>query len=137
MPINYKNYPPNWLSELRPAVLLRADNKCESCRVNNYAVVRWDTDREAYAEYEYRERADTYKKARILWVELMSSDYRDDWLIIVLTIAHLDHNTENNELTNLKALCQRCHLNHDRHDNARRRKYGKNHEKAQFKLNLT
>ncbi len=33
---------------------------------------------------------------------------------IILTIAHLDHNRDNNKFDNLKALCQRCHLNHDR-----------------------
>jgi len=33
---------------------------------------------------------------------------------VVLTIAHLDQDPANNELSNLQALCQRCHLNHDR-----------------------
>lgn len=33
---------------------------------------------------------------------------------IVLTVAHLDHQPENNTDNNLQALCQRCHLNHDR-----------------------
>ena len=32
---------------------------------------------------------------------------------IVLTIAHLDHDTGNNEWYNLKAMCQRCHLAYD------------------------
>jgi 5-methylcytosine-specific restriction endonuclease McrA len=32
---------------------------------------------------------------------------------IVLTIAHLDHDTTNNEMSNLAALCQRCHLRYD------------------------
>jgi len=30
--------------------------------------------------------------------------------IVILTVAHLDHNPENNDPANLKALCQRCHL---------------------------
>ena len=33
--------------------------------------------------------------------------------IVVLTTAHLDHNTANCADDNLKALCQRCHLRHD------------------------
>lgn len=33
---------------------------------------------------------------------------------IVITIAHLDHQPENNSPVNLRALCQRCHLGHDR-----------------------
>lgn len=32
---------------------------------------------------------------------------------IVLTVAHLDHQPENCEPGNLKALCQRCHLRMD------------------------
>lgn len=32
---------------------------------------------------------------------------------VVLTIAHMDHNPENNQLSNLRALCQRCHLTWD------------------------
>jgi Holliday junction resolvase RusA-like endonuclease len=32
---------------------------------------------------------------------------------VVLTIAHLDQNPENNDRGNLRALCQRCHLRHD------------------------
>jgi hypothetical protein len=32
---------------------------------------------------------------------------------VVLTIAHLDHDTMNNNPLNLRALCQRCHLTHD------------------------
>ena len=32
---------------------------------------------------------------------------------VVLSVAHLDQQPENNHPTNLKALCQRCHLLHD------------------------
>lgn len=32
---------------------------------------------------------------------------------VILTVAHLDHDISNNELYNLKALCQRCHLSYD------------------------
>jgi 5-methylcytosine-specific restriction endonuclease McrA len=33
---------------------------------------------------------------------------------IVLAVAHLDQQPENNHHTNLAALCQKCHLDHDR-----------------------
>ena len=33
--------------------------------------------------------------------------------LVILTTAHLDHDTTNNDHTNLKALCQKCHLNYD------------------------
>lgn len=32
---------------------------------------------------------------------------------IVLTVAHLDHDTWNSRLSNLKAMCNRCHLRYD------------------------
>ena len=32
---------------------------------------------------------------------------------VVLTVGHLDHVPENNELENLRAWCQRCHLTYD------------------------
>jgi len=54
----------------------------------------------------------------------------------VLTVAHLDHDISNNELSNLRALCQRCHLDYDREDNTRRRRYGKHYEIGQLKVNL-
>ena len=38
---------------------------------------------------------------------------KDKKVKIVLTIAHLDHNPQNNESSNLRALCQKCHNNYD------------------------
>lgn len=40
---------------------------------------------------------------------------------VVLTVAHIDHDTQNNERSNLAALCQRCHLGHDAKQHARTR----------------
>ena len=34
---------------------------------------------------------------------------------VILTVAHLDHNPENCDDDNLKAMCQRCHLRYDQH----------------------
>lgn len=36
---------------------------------------------------------------------------------VVLTVAHLDQQPENNDPENLRALCQRCHLAHDSESN--------------------
>ena len=36
MPCNYKIYPPTWLSEIRPRILKRANNRCEECGAENY-----------------------------------------------------------------------------------------------------
>jgi len=47
---------------------------------------------------------------------------------VILTVAHLNHDTTDNRPENLKALCQRCHFNHDRTDNKKRKKYGRDYK---------
>jgi 5-methylcytosine-specific restriction endonuclease McrA len=37
---------------------------------------------------------------------------------VVLTVAHLDHTPENNDMANLRAMCQGCHLHYDREHHA-------------------
>ena len=39
MPINYKNYPANWLSEIRPRIMKRANDKCEICGLSHKQIV--------------------------------------------------------------------------------------------------
>ena len=58
---------------------------------------------------------------------------------VVLTIAHLDHDTTHNEPENLRALCQKCHLTYDAKQHATnaaltRRK--KKERAGQLSLNL-
>ena len=87
-----ENYPADWFTRIRPAILIRAGSpdgepkfaRCEFCNLRNYSH-RWTDDGQ----------------------ELRRSK-------IVLTIAHLDQDTTNNDPENLAALCQRCHLEHDR-----------------------
>lgn len=103
MPIKDKSlYPTNWSSEIRPAILERANNCCEICGVENGRLIC--RDKKDKEKYQY-------------WPEGMESEvWTLDGLkstLIVLTIAHLDHNTENNDYSNLKALCQLHHLRHD------------------------
>jgi len=114
MPINYKNYAPNWKTEIRPQILERAGHRCEGCGVPNYAVVlrqcrtvlaECGSCREAVAAVPfYHDALGGFSTA------------------IVLTIAHLDHDVRNNAPENLKALCQKCHLAYDakQHANTRR-----------------
>lgn len=35
MPIDYKQYPPNWKTEIVPNIIARAHNKCEFCGIAN------------------------------------------------------------------------------------------------------
>lgn len=102
MPINYKDYPANWKTEIRPAILARDENKCMFCGVENSRLIH------RYGPLIYQWK---------YWPEGMESEA---WTLdglkatkIVLTIAHLDQDKTNNDYDNLAALCQKCHLGHD------------------------
>lgn len=103
MPIDYKRYPPNWIREIRPRILERANHCCEECGLPNYSHVNKITR------------------------ELCLPD-EDDAIKIILTISHLDHDETNWDIKDdrLKALCQRCHLRYDAPEKARRRNEKKN-----------
>ena len=124
MPIkeeNKKLYPENW-KEIREAILKRANNKCEFCGVENHAL-------------GFR----NYKGEFIKLNENPKDNDEDDVLNnhifrIVLTIAHLDHNPENNNSENLRALCQKCHLNYDKEHHAETRRKTKELKSGQLKL---
>lgn len=117
MPCDYRKYPPNWKTEIRPAIMGRAKNCCEFCGVKHYSVGNWDGEKFIPTSGNIIHNAAgngelTYKEAR----ELVNhnNEYCDDKLIvIVLTIAHLDHDITNNDNSNLRALCQRCHNRYD------------------------
>lgn len=111
MPIKPENkalYPPNWKTEIRPAILGRAKHRCEACGVHNYAV-GW---RDKRGEFQDERRFSTYKKA-VEYRDLLNYEV-NAYIVIVLTIAHLDHDPTNNDPSNLRALCQRCHNRYDR-----------------------
>ena len=104
MPCDYKNYPANWKSEIRPDILKRANDCCEhpNCLAKNGRLI-WRNPKDLEM-FEY-------------WPDGMESE---TWSIdgrkatkVVLTVAHLDHDTNNNDYSNLKALCQLHHLRHD------------------------
>lgn len=101
MPIlkeNKKLYPKNW-QQIRADILKRANNKCEFCGVENYRT-------------GYRDKAGNFIISEGMQQEADSLD-GERIFKIVLTIAHLDHNPQNNDPENLRALCQKCHLNYD------------------------
>lgn len=107
-PENRKYYAGKTWKYFRAWALERAEDRCQFCGLLNYSVV--DEDR----EMQHTTSHDTFKEANEAKV-LMRRITRDCGLIvIVLTIAHLDHNPENNHPENLRALCQKCHLDYDR-----------------------
>ena len=116
-PENRDRYPPNW-REISAAVREEAGQKCEWCSAPNGVMIRrglthdgrhvW---REASASaYENGYCADNGSEVADSGED--TCDYRPA-VRVVLTVAHLDHQPENCERSNLKALCQRCHNRYD------------------------
>ena len=118
MPCNYKLYPSNWKTEIVPQVKARDNNCCAFCGVKNYSVgYRQGSKFIPTAGNEWHDKAGngelSYKEARELVTHC--NEFADDNLIvIVLTVAHLNHDINDNDLSNLKALCQKCHLDYDK-----------------------
>lgn len=111
MPIDYRNYPPNW-RDIRAAVLERAGNRCENCGVANKAVGARD------------KAGNWHDGQRIAYMNSTEGDLLFDGqypkiIRIVLTVAHLNHDVADNDMGNLRALCQKCHLSHDAKHHAR------------------
>jgi len=108
---NRKDYPDNWTDTIRPAVLKRDNYKCNNCNIKH---------RKSYVflkDNSYFEIPDNELKE---W-----KSYGDKAYKVYLQIAHLDRNTKNNKMSNLKALCPKCHLAYDRVYNNMLRKCNK------------
>lgn len=135
MPMDRKNYPKDW-PEIRERILARATfpgscvPACEWCRVSNHSVVWWDAEENQYSGLSHRgDRVQsfasmgmdikgkplTYKAAELHCAQMNTNSGRsaNPWIVIVLTIMHLNHDTKDNRDENLKAACQRCHNRHD------------------------
>lgn len=106
MPIDYKDYPPDW-KRIRAEILVRADDRCEACGVPNGEEGIRDVDGvfipsdEAWQIMDHE--PDGHKRFPA----------KNRFFRIVLTVAHLNHDRSDNRPENLKALCQRCHLTYD------------------------
>jgi hypothetical protein len=55
---------------------------------------------------------------------------------VVLTIAHLDHDTGPVPDDRLRAMCQRCHLRYDRHQHSSNGRKTRDRKRGQASLNL-
>lgn len=104
MPINYAKYPPDWKAVIRPRIMARARNQCEECGVANYSTVLSKSRTMLCDPRPYRDAIQNVS---------CYHEPEERAVVIVLTIAHLDHDITNNADSNLKALCQRCHLGYD------------------------
>lgn len=119
MPIDYSRYPPNWKKEIVPAVLSRANNCCEICLLQN--------GQEVFTIKLCVKEQGKYKLQSI-WFRDERDAKREDKgrgvgkVKVVLTIAHLDHDEENHDvsLDRLMAMCQMCHCRYDAKEKWRR-----------------
>jgi hypothetical protein len=112
MPMNRKEYPPNWNAISKRIRFERAGGRCEDCEAIN---------------------GDPNPKTGS---------------IVVLTVAHKDHNLKNNDgldldinapllpepKSNLAALCQADHLARDIWEHSHSRKYGRDTKRLNYDL---
>jgi len=132
MPIDYKKYPTNWLSEIRPRILARENNCCKFCGIQN-GLLGWRVPSGSFytvADFAGSDISPADKIA-LAAVAAKKKSYK-----IVLTVAHLDHMLIDHEDSNLAALCQRCHLNHDRPTVTLRRRQGRRYSRRKKQLLL-
>ena len=120
-PENKQRYPKDWPT-LSRAARERAGWKCQhpGCAAQQYAVGWW---RQTMQRHEWlpewpRDGAymgQTYADARAVAAGMYHAvgDSGPTPTIIVLTVAHLDHQPENCHPDNLAAMCQRHHLAYD------------------------
>jgi len=110
MPCDYKLYAPDW-KQIRAAILERSRQKCENCGVSNGAFIfrsvnfsSWyDPTQDAYFSYPSGEPEPDWYVA----------ECREKGVTIVLTIAHANHDIQDNRDSNLFSWCQLCHLRYD------------------------
>lgn len=111
-PENRARYPKNW-QQIAQAVRIAAANRCEWCGVPNYAVGYRNVDGEFIAHQRHSLSHKTHSDAKALAVQLTEATSTKH-VVIVLTVAHLDHTPENCDPANLRALCQKCHTDYDK-----------------------
>lgn len=97
-------YPADW-SEISWRVRDFAGHKCEACGVRNHAW-GWRDENGKFHETPRESLPRDYGRPPF-WFGTMRI------IEIVLTVAHLNHDPANCELSNLKAWCQKCHLSYD------------------------
>ena len=112
-PENRARYPKDW-KRISASIRERAGHKCELCGVPNYAVVKWLDGK--WVEV-IPGTLGNYAAARQIAAEESIGWEQGDpkAIVIVLTVAHLDHTPENCDPENLRAWCQRCHLDYDKY----------------------
>lgn len=105
MPMRRERYPADWRAISRHIRFDRAGGCCEQCGVRHGAIGARDRDGRWHDEDSIHSMNSTDGEMRFGEFPRMVK--------VVLTTAHLDHDTTHNADDNLMAMCQRCHLRHD------------------------
>lgn len=123
MPIDYKKYPPNWKTEIRPRIMERANNRCEfeGCDFEHGEFV-WSVKYKGKVQGWFRDKAEAEKQPKSFEIKKGEVVPNPKKVKVVLTIAHLDHDETNHDVKDdrLKASCQLCHLRYDAKEKYRR-----------------
>jgi len=110
LPQNRARYPPDWPAISR-GVRERAGHRCARCGLGNYSVViRGHLGAIERVVGDLLPGA-SFAAARALCERARAAGFRA--IVVVLTVAHLNHQPEDCRPENLQALCQRCHNRHD------------------------
>lgn len=121
MPMNLSDYHPQWPTISRQ-IREQAGHQCEFCDRQNGEVGCWDVYGNWCSSEEFERLATTPVHVADDYYDRFPPDHEVRWIRTVLTVAHLDHDPQNNDPANLKALCQRCHLRWDREHHAESRR---------------
>lgn len=120
MPMDRSRYPDDW-DDISLRIRERDGWRCTCCGVANGAlIVRSSIDAARYVIYEPSVKMWRKPASGKLYLPTVPGefDYKRKPVRIVLTVAHLDHDSMNNADENLAALCQLHHLRHDKHQHA-------------------
>lgn len=98
--MNFKKYHEDWTDRIRPDILKRDKFKCQECGAvhKGYYLV-------SNGRYATRIEADEYVEYTGHGVKCAR---------VYLQVAHLDMDRNNNDYSNLRALCLLCHLRFDK-----------------------
>ena len=121
-------YPIDWVQLSNMIRFRRAKGRCEACgRPHGETVAHlgdgrwWDAEAGLWRS----------GKGRVVRnLPPLSLDTAVKQTKVVLACDHLDHDPGNNEMSNLKALCQRCHMLHDKLEHLRQRRITYSKRKA-------
>jgi hypothetical protein len=102
VPIDYRKYPSDWKTAIRPRILARHGHRCQCCGVANHL---WGFRDAGGKFHELPGWSREQGKRGPGGVRVFQ---------IMLNVVHLDHGLTDHSDSNLGTMCQRCHGNYDK-----------------------